>query len=228
MGSRRRLAEPGLQGTLPGVEAESASDETVGYQPGEFLPLRGLARALIILLASTVVLVGVTVAIGESHAGQHAAMHARPLVVISGISMTVTSILVLVWLRRARINAERFDWRQRRARAWIFWGWLIPIGNLWIPFQIVGDIWRAGLPPDERRGIAWLPVLWWVSWLLAPPLWIRSTPRRNSQPLVSFWAPLPDGWFSFAFFAMAGLLLIAIIGTVSDGPVGRQAARTPL
>lgn len=41
----------------------------------------------------------------------------------------------------------------KRARGWTFWGWIVPIVNLWFPFQLMGDIphWRAG-PPAERRG----------------------------------------------------------------------------
>ena len=63
-------------------------------------------------------------------------------------------IVFVVWFRRARINAEGHGWRQRRARGWAFWGWGVPIANPWIPFQLMGDIWRAGprcLSSPRRR-----------------------------------------------------------------------------
>jgi hypothetical protein len=69
-------------------------------------------------------------------------------------------ILFIVWFRRARINAGHRGWRQRRALGWTFWGWVLPVVSLWIPFQIMGDIWRAGLPARKRRNVAWLPALW--------------------------------------------------------------------
>jgi hypothetical protein len=188
----------------------------------EFLPLRTLAGALIILLASTIVLTAAELAfVGPRHATWGTGTHARPLVVLSVVSALVTAIVFLIWFRRARINAERLGWRQRRARGWTFWGWIVPIVNLWIPFQIMGDIWRAGLPPAERAWTAWLPVSWWVSWLAsAPLLWIQTGSSAKSD------GGLTHGWLNFVFFAIAGLTLMAIIHRVSNGPVGIPGAAT--
>jgi hypothetical protein len=41
------------------------------------------------------------------------------------ITTFVLSILFVVWFRRARINAEFHNYRQRRARGWAFWGWIV-------------------------------------------------------------------------------------------------------
>ena len=68
------------------------------------------------------------------------------------ITIIGLSILFVVWFYRARINAEQHGYRQRRARGWAFWGWIIPIVNIWFPFQIMGDIWRAGLPAPSLVG----------------------------------------------------------------------------
>lgn len=187
-------------------------------QRAEFLPLRGLAGVLIVLLAASVVLAAARLAAPLAYPSDSATrleIDLRPLVVTSRVSMAATEIVFLIWFHRARINAERFDWRQRRARAWTFWGWIIPLASLWIPFQLMGDIWRAGLPSDERSRTAWLPACWWISWLLADPL----VHFRNSKATMGG-PQFPDSWLSFAFFAIAGLTLIAIVRTVSTGPVG--------
>lgn len=87
--------------------------------------------------------------------------------------------------------------------------------------KIMGDIWRANLPPAQRRRTAWLPALWWVNWLLAaPPPRIHSSRASASAGSFSLGPPLPDGWLSFLFFAMAGLTLMVIGGVVPGGPVG--------
>ncbi len=68
------------------------------------------------------------------------------------------SILFVVWLRRARINAERHDYRQRRVRGWVFWGWIVPIVNIWFPFQImVGEL--GSRPAHGPEHADWQPVL---------------------------------------------------------------------
>lgn len=124
----------------------------------------------------------------------------------------------VVWLRRARINAEGHDYRQRRARGWTFWGWIIPIVNLWFPFQIIGDIWRAGLPTQQRRKTAWLPALWWTCWLLSGLSFCAGEMSANSGIVPHMAAHTNAG--SLCLLAIAGAMLIAIIRTISAGPVG--------
>src|SRR5690348_3360911 len=137
--------------------------------PG-FLPLRGLANFLTVLLAAVVAAIAARLAIqllrpGSAH-WRHSVLDFRLDKAID-ITTLCLSILFIVWFRRARLNAELHDYPQRRARGWAVWGWIIPIVDLWFPFQIMGDIWRAGLPARQRSNIAWLPALWWTCWLLS-------------------------------------------------------------
>jgi hypothetical protein len=101
----------------------------------------------------------------------------------------------------------------------------VPIADLWIPYQLMGDIWRAGLPPSQRDRIAWLPALWWASWLLAgllTPIGNNARSRRTGS-----WLELPHSWPSLCVFGIAGVLLIAIIRIVSRGPVGDAGIPPP-
>ena len=198
------------------MSADSTANWTTGsaadIQRDEVLPLRLLAGILTGLLVGTIALTAARLAAPlVVHGGPawEISIDIGPLVVLSRVSMAATAIVFLIWFRRARINAEHLGWRQRRARAWTFWGWVIPIANLWIPFQIMGDIWRAGLEPAYRARVAWLPALWWAAWLLAT----GPAPEFGKRQF-------PDGWLTFAFFAMAGLVLLAIVRAVSSGPVG--------
>lgn len=184
----------------------------------EFLPLRLLAHVLVVLLAGGIALdtaILVLPTFTRGHTQTQADMDLKPLVVLSRVVLAATAILFVVWFRRARVNAERSTWRQRRARAWVILGWIIPFANLWVPFQLMGDIWRAGLPPARRTRVAWLPALWWASWLLT-----GVSPIRSGTP-SSPWEPqFPHSWPNLCLYGCAGLTLIAIIKIVSTGPVG--------
>ena len=188
----------------------------------EFLPLRGLANLLAFLLAVVVAaitlrLVIQAVGLGSAH-WRHNFIAFR-LDKATDITTFGLSILFVVWFRRARINAERHDYRQRRARGWAFWGWIVPIVDLWFPFQIMGDIWRAGLPLQQRHRVAWLPAQWWTFWLLSG----LSFGEREMSPPNSLGVPyLATGTppASLCFLAIAGVMLIPIILIVSYGPVG--------
>jgi hypothetical protein len=188
--------------------------------PG-FLPLRGLANILTILLAVVVAAIAARLAIqllglGSAH-WRHSLIDFR-LDTPADVTIVGLSILFVVWFRRARINAERHGYRQRRARGWAFWGWIVPIVNIWFPFQIMGDIWRAGLPAEQRRKTAWLPAMWWTCWLLSALSNGGQGMSAHSGPVPHMAANTNAG--SLCFLAIAGAMLIAIIRTVSDGPVG--------
>jgi hypothetical protein len=192
-----------------------------GQQQAGFLPLRGLANVLTVLLGIVVAAIAARLAVQLLSLGS--AHWRRSLIDVrldqaADITILGLSILFVVWFRRARINAERHGYRQRRARGWAFWGWIVPIVNLWFPFQIMGDIWRAGLPAEQRRKTAWLPALWWTCWLLSGLTFGAQAMSANSGPVPHVAADTSAG--SLFLLATAGATLIAIIRTVSDGPVG--------
>jgi Domain of unknown function (DUF4328) len=199
------------------IIAGQSADATSDAAGPEFLPLRGLADILTVLLAVVVAFIWARLAIQLISPGS--VHYFSDFDLAADATMLGLSILFLVWFYRARINAERHGYPQRHARGWAFWGWIVPIVNLWFPFQIMGDIWRAGLPAGQRSETAWLPGLWWTCWLLSG-LGIFGAGKMsvNSGSVPHIVADTNTG--SLCFLAVAGVLLIAIIRTVSDGPVG--------
>jgi Domain of unknown function (DUF4328) len=131
-------------------------------------------------------------------------------------AMAGGGLLFVAWFYDARVHAEDRGWRQRRARAWTFWAWLVPIANLFVPFQLMGDLWRAGLPEGRRTRTAWLPAVWWTCWLLA--FVVDQPPRRGVAKLLPSVAP--QTWnVRLIVLTIAGLALITIIRKVSTGPL---------
>ncbi|MEU9116573.1 DUF4328 domain-containing protein [Streptomyces sp. NPDC048483] len=74
-------------------------------------------------------------------------------------------VVFLVWLWRARINAELLGGptAQRRSRGWVVGGWFARVANLRFPYQVVWDIWRASASRRPARG--GLIIAWWASWV---------------------------------------------------------------
>ena len=200
------------------IIADQPADATSDAPGPEFLPIRGLADILTALLAVVVAFICVRLAAHLLSPGSVHYFTDFRLDKAADITMLGLSILFLVWFYRARINAERHGYPQRRARGWAYAGWIVPIVNLWFPFQIMGDIWRAGLPAWQRRETAWLPALWWTCWLLSG-LGIFGAGSMSTSGFVPHVAA-GTNIASLCFLALAGALLIAIIRTVSDGPVG--------
>lgn len=181
---------------------------------GESAPSRLLAHALTGLLIADVVgaaaRLGVPPLLSGHETSWHVAINLKPIVVLSRILFAATVLLFLIWSFDARVTAESSSWEQRRARAWTFWGWIIPIADLWIPFQIMADIWRAHLPPHRRGKVAWLPGIWWASWLLTGLL-----SRHQAASSANYGLQLAHNWGCFFLFAVAASTLMIIIQAVS-------------
>jgi hypothetical protein len=131
----------------------------------------------------------------------------------------VAMVMFVVWLYRARINADGHGWPQRRSPGAAIWSWFAPVVNLFVPFQIVADIWRAGLPAQARANPATLPGIWWTCMLAffllssflssavsggpADPAWYVSVPVNISGVL-------------------AAVMTALLVQKVSSGPLGRK------
>ncbi|MFJ7963662.1 DUF4328 domain-containing protein [Streptomyces sp. NPDC096324] len=73
-----------------------------------------------------------------------------------------------IWLANMRDVADVL-WRQgqRRRRAWLVFGWVIPVAQLFVPKMFVNDLWAAGQPASQRRRGHPLLTAWWLSVLAA-------------------------------------------------------------
>ncbi|MFI5628866.1 DUF4328 domain-containing protein [Streptomyces sp. NPDC051664] len=73
-----------------------------------------------------------------------------------------------IWLANMRDVADVI-WRQgqRRHRAWLVFGWVIPLGQLFIPKMFINDLWAASRPEPQRRRGHPLLTAWWLSVLVA-------------------------------------------------------------
>jgi hypothetical protein len=187
-----------------------------------------LTALLVADIAGAAARLAVPALLGRTDNEFQVAMDVKPIVVLSRIVFAATVVVFLIWFFDARVDAEGSGWRQRRARAWAFWGWIIPIADLWIPFQIMGDIWRAYLPASRRDKIAWLPLVGWVSWLLTGLRQVFAPWPAWPSHKAGYGLELAPNWDSFCMFAVAGIALIAIIQIVShrrSGTYRRFAAR---
>ena len=75
---------------------------------------------------------------------------------LGGLALLASWITGAMWLHRARKNAEAFNpsFHHTRSAGWAWGGWICPIVNLWFPFQVVRDTYRAVTPMGTSRSSA--------------------------------------------------------------------------
>jgi Domain of unknown function (DUF4328) len=167
--------------TQAGEAAGAAQTEAVP-SPGlrEFDPADGRARVAMFF-------VGVVSAIGlvrgpwliQRALSEDAILESSPTLAgmtsLFAFAIVASAIAVMVWFKGAYDNAVPLGAAGLRyTPGWAIGGWLIPIGNLFIPKQLADDLWRSSdpaLPADAGHHWKFTPVpgvlhLWWIAWLL--------------------------------------------------------------
>ncbi|MEU6083394.1 DUF4328 domain-containing protein [Streptomyces sp. NPDC047108] len=129
----------------------------------------------------------------------------------------VSGLLFVLWLYTMRDVADGL-WPegQRRSRAWLIFGWIVPVANLFVPKMFINDLWAAGRPPHRRERGHWLLTLWWLSVLAATgtfgkkPGWGREADRAG-EAADAMWRVLIGNGVSI----VTALLTIAVVWRLS-------------
>ncbi len=128
-------------------------------------------------------------------------------------------IMFVVWFYRARVNADGHGWPQRQSPGAAIWSWFVPVVNFFFPFQIMADIWRAGLPARERAKPATLPGIWWtclVAFFMLSSFLLPSTAGSHANPAWYVGMPIKTAG------VLAAIMTALVVQKVSSGPLGRK------
>ncbi|MGW2599922.1 DUF4328 domain-containing protein [Streptomyces klenkii] len=125
-------------------------------------------------------------------------------------------VAFLVWLWRARINAELLAGpaAHRRSRGWVVGAWVAPVANLWYPYQVVSDIWQSSAP--RRPAPAALINAWWALFVAAtlvkPVQWRLALDLESEQDVLT---NANVSTLLTALYVAAGALVILIIRRIT-------------
>ncbi|MGW4937357.1 DUF4328 domain-containing protein [Streptomyces sp. NPDC004166] len=84
---------------------------------------------------------------------------------LQALLLVATAVVFIIWFYRVRRNADFFALDACEMKSgWAIGAWFIPIGNLWLPRKIAGEVWNASTDWDsEPRGTSQTSMnLWWV------------------------------------------------------------------
>lgn len=123
-------------------------------------------------------------------------------------ALVVAAVAFIVWLWRARANAELLvgPHGQRLTREWVIGAWICPVVNLWFPYRVVVDVWRAS-SPNRAHGDG-LVVWWWMTFLVSW-LFTRFITLAGIVDTVALIA-------SCALDVVSGVLALLVVRRISD------------
>ena len=142
----------------------------------------------------------------------------RASVINQGIAVLVAlaaAIVFIVWLSRARDNAERLSARPMRlGKGWAAGAWFVPVANLVLPVIVVLDVWLGSAPQGRPSG-AGLVGIWWAvavgTWLL----WPVSALARSLVPDDGFYVSAVLGTMQGLLTVVAAALAVAVIQRIT-------------
>ena len=108
--------------------------------------------------------------------------------------LAITATAFLTWLHRVRVNVRALGARRLAyRREWTFMGFLVPVLNLFRPYQVVKEIWQAS-DPSTGDPMAWKVVaapsriaIWWglfVAYFLLEGLAVTMIQTSVSPPVI--------------------------------------------
>ncbi|MFF0189158.1 DUF4328 domain-containing protein [Streptomyces sp. NPDC005244] len=119
-----------------------------------------------------------------------------------------------IWLANMRDVADVL-WRegQRRRRAWLIFGWVVPVAQLVVPKMFINDLWAASRPQAQRRRGHPLLTAWWLSVLVAGTNTYRDAPKALKDAVTADEArhALRQIMFSDALDVCAAVLSIVVV-----------------
>lgn len=120
-----------------------------------------------------------------------------------GVLTMAAAVPFCVWLFQARTNAAQITDAHRWGRLWVIFGWFVPIVNLWIPRQLIADVWSASAGRGEdARSLAVGEAAWQDD---SGPWPGADRPRHARRPwLVSIW------WTVWLMYVLGGRLVSAV------------------
>ncbi|WP_432545659.1 DUF4328 domain-containing protein [Kineococcus sp. SYSU DK004] len=203
--------------TLPAAPG-GPGDRGLGPPPGERPPPAPVRLRPVRALGTAALAVAAVVTLGEGFAaltapGYDAARFPSTYDVatgLTGLAWVVSFVVTCLWLGRARRNAEELSPAHHhvRGRAWVWWGWLVPVVSFWFPYQVVRDTAGASAAGSPGRAAPRPPLaVWWATWLAGHVL--ANAASQVTAPFTGAGFPTAGAVLHLLAFAACAVSLLA-------------------
>jgi hypothetical protein len=183
---------------------------------------RGLGIAILVvtgLITVQAVVLGITVATGNPYVhveGAQFPLDATPGVGLVGV---LAWLLVAHWMSTAA-RAAAANGYEVKHRPWVaWWGWVIPIWNLWAPFRYMKDATQG----FSVRHLG----LWWATWLLGTFTFSSTGGSSTVNGVMTQTQTSTSAPFNAVALAVSWFLFARIVWTVSQGSEAPFASGAP-
>ncbi len=141
----------------------------------------------------------------------------------AGLGLVIAIVAVVAWLSwmfRCYDNVVALGESNSYSKAWVVFGWIIPIGSLWIPFRMTRDL-AVDPNPNVHRRTEWPLLRWWWGVFLTLEYVSRIAFRLwRDGAQIGEWPFLIEGILGLAVAPLA----IVVVTEVTRRQVARHEA----
>jgi hypothetical protein len=203
--------------------------------PSRFLSAHAIARIVKILLIAGGIVSGLSLIssglstlispfsefeeIGDNPVGFTIVLLELALLVARILIYLSTVVTFSIWLYRSYRNIASFGYRAAYSSGMAVGSFFIPIVNLFLPYQIVKELWQKSVSAEEAALApssvpSWFP-LWWFFWLVANFVG-RISQRISASETFSMSTVLVVGVVADALAIFAAILAIMVVGDIDQ------------
>ena len=156
---------------------------------------------------------------------------------LSLLSMLAVGLAIVYWLKtsyrhvREVIGATGF-----KQEGWVFWGWVIPVLNLFKPYQVIMELYRAGgtkyhTPEGWKDSLGSGVILfWWIVWVALHFMMAMAFNMLNQATGAAeiTWAQYSLSLASQVFAIVLGMIVSVLWFVVVNHLTRRLIERAPL
>ena len=125
-----------------------------------------------------------------------------------------TIVMFCVWTYRANANIHALGAANLRfSPGWAVGWYFVPIANLWKPYQVMNEIWRASKSPNRWYNEASSSIVgWWWFWFVISNVQVSIGASPQQEALES--AISPSGLISIVLDVIAAVLAFRVVKRV--------------
>lgn len=153
------------------------------------------------------------------------------------LTWIVVGLTLVKWLKSCYRYAKEADFATGfKYEGWTVGAWIIPFANIFIPFQIISEIYKAGAPGYHEKD-GWkqesgsgILLTWWIFWLLAHLIMtVAGKQAMQNSSLGELTMPQVIGIYDIQAWVCAISILVAVLWFfVANHLTGRLLGRKPL
>lgn len=143
--------------------------------------------------------------------------------------LVATAVVFIIWFHRVRRNADFFALDSCEMKSgWAIGAWFVPIGNLWLPRKVAGEVWNAGIDWDsEARRPSPTPVnVWWAlfvaTWLVGR---VAGSAYKDAAGVEEMKRAAGMMMFSDALDAVAAVFALLFVRKLTRMQLDKATAR---